>query len=208
KCSQGDERSSDNPAFAPTALLSNHWRSTFACLAELLRHLGIAKVLGVEIYDRDARSMFHLAFAKIVQMSFPMAILLEIFSHMLGDENVTRVTAIHHSLRDIDSSSGNVRATTYVHYAADRSAVNPHTQLEFGVLPRPPTNLQSAFHRGLRSIVEHERHSISCWHGNEPTICLRRAKMFRLAHDPIKQLEQSSLLVSYEFRVTDDVDEE
>src|SRR5207237_7102601 len=99
---------------------------------------------------------------------------------------MTGITAIHDTLRNVDSCSGYVCAATYVHYAADRSAVNPHAQLEFGVFPRRPTNLQSAFHRGLRSIVENERHAISGRHGDEPAIRFGDAKMFCLANNQIQ----------------------
>ena len=41
-------------------------------------------------------------------------------------QDVAGITTIHHPLRNVDSSSGNVCPTTYVHYAADRSAMDPH----------------------------------------------------------------------------------
>ncbi len=39
-----------------------------------------------------------------------------------------------------------------------------------------------------------------------PTLCLRRAEMFSLADDLIKHVEQSALLVRYEFGIADNVD--
>src|SRR5437868_6195824 len=65
-----------------------------------------------------ADAVFHFALAQIMQMALPMTELLEVFSHVPGDENVTGVAAIHYALHDIDSGAGNVGATTYVHHAA------------------------------------------------------------------------------------------
>src|SRR5207237_7501071 len=76
------------------------------------------------------------------------------------------------------------------------------------MFPRRAADLESTFHRRFRSVVEHQRHPISGWDRDEPPICLGRAEMFRFADDPIKQLEQSPLLVRYELGITDDVDEE
>src|SRR5438874_1250316 len=105
---RGDENNCgcNNPASA--LLLSNYWRSTLSCLAELLRHLGITKVFGVEINHSNPNAVFHLAFAKIMQVPLPLTVLFQILGHMFGDEDVAGVTTIHYSLGDIDPGSGNV----------------------------------------------------------------------------------------------------
>ncbi len=118
-----------------------------------------------------------------------MAVLFQVLGHMFRDQDMPGVTTIHHSLRDIDTCSGNVGATTYVHHAADRSAVHPHPQLELPVFPRGTTDLQRAFNRRFRSVVENQRHAVSSWYRDEPPICLRGAEMFRFANDPIQQLQ-------------------
>src|SRR5439155_24744135 len=110
-----------------------------------------------------------------------MAVLFQVLCHMLRDENMTGITAIHDPLCNVDSCPRYVCAATYVHYAADRSAMDPHAELEFRVFARSVTDLQRALHRRLRSVVENKRHAVTSRHGNEPTLCLRRAKVFRLA---------------------------
>src|SRR5205814_659040 len=62
--------------------------------------------------------------------------------------------------------------------------------------------------RRFGSVVEDQRHTITSGYGDEATLCFRGAKMFGLAHYLIKQLQQSPLLVRYELRITDDVDED
>ena len=77
--------------------------------------------------------MFHLAFAKIVQVRLPVPVLFQIFRHMLGEENVSGVTAIHHSLRHVDPGAGDIRALVHINYPADRTAMHTHTQLKLRV---------------------------------------------------------------------------
>src|SRR5437667_11226236 len=135
-------------------------------------------------------------------MALPMTVLFQVLGHMFRDQDMPGVTTIHHSLRDVDSSARYVGATTYVHHTADRSAVHPHPQLELRVFPRGTTDLQRAFHWRFRSIVENQRHPISSRHGDEPPIGHRGTEMFRFANDPIKQLQQPSLLGRYQLGVT------
>src|SRR5437868_7741701 len=124
-----------------------------------------------------------------MEMATPVAVLLQILGHMLRNKNVAGVTTIHHPLRGVDSGARYVRATTYVHHAADRSAVHPHPQLELPVFPRGTTDLQRAFHWRFWSVVENQRHAISSWYRDEPPIGLRGTEMFRFANDPIQQLQ-------------------
>ena len=76
--------------------------------SKLLRHFGIAHLLGIEIDHRDADSVLHFAFPQVVQMALPIAVLFHVLGQVFRNENVAGVAAIHHALRDIDSSSRNV----------------------------------------------------------------------------------------------------
>src|SRR6266481_4031044 len=127
-----------------------------------------------------------------------MAVLFQILRHVLGDEDVAGITTIHHPLRDVDSSSRNVCAATYVHYATDRSAMDPHAELQLRVFTRGIANFQRTLHRGFGSVIEAERRAVAGRHGNEPTLCLRRAEMFRLAVDFLNLREQSDVPLRYE----------
>jgi len=137
-----------------------------------------------------------------------MAVLFQILRHVLGNEDVAGITTIHHPLRDVDSSSRNIGTTTYVYHAANRAAMDPHAQLQLRVFTRGIANFQRTLHRGFGSVIEDERHTVTSRHGNEPTLRLGSAEVFRIANDLIKHVEQSALLVRYEFGITDNVDEE
>jgi hypothetical protein len=63
----------------------------------------------------DADIVFHFAFAQIVQMGTPLAILFQIVRHMLGEQNVPGIPAIHHSLRQVDSRSRHIGAIKAVY---------------------------------------------------------------------------------------------
>src|SRR5438093_777592 len=144
----------------------------------------------------------------MVQVTTPVAVLFEILGHMFRDENVTRVTAVHHPLRDVDARAGDVGATTHVHHATDWSAMNSHPQLELRMFLHRAANLQRTLHRRFRSVVKNQRHAVSTGHSNEATVCLRRAEVVRAAHDLIEQLERAPLLVRHELGIANDVDEE
>jgi len=58
--------------------------------------------------------------------------LLQIFRDMPGEKNVSRITAIHHPLRDIDASTGYVCLPGHVHNSANRTAVHPIRSLNSG----------------------------------------------------------------------------
>src|SRR5262249_24882347 len=73
---------------------------------EFFRDLWIAETILVEVKQMQAQPVLHLARAQIVEVRLPMAILGQIFRHVRRQKNVSGVTAIQHSLRNIDSRTG------------------------------------------------------------------------------------------------------
>ena len=55
-----------------------------------------------------SQSVLHFALAQIVQIRSPMLILREVVGHMFREQNVSGVAAIHHTLSNVDSCSGDV----------------------------------------------------------------------------------------------------
>ena len=70
------------------------------------------------------------AFAKILQVRSPLAVLLEVLSHTLGKKDVPGIATIHHALRDVDSAARQVRSVVYIDDFVHRAAVNAHPQTE------------------------------------------------------------------------------
>src|SRR6266536_1444322 len=99
-------------------------------------------------------------------MALPMAVLFQVLGHMFRDQDMPGITAIHHPLRDVDSGTRNVGATTYVHHATDRPAMNSHAQLQLRMFACSAADLERAFHWRFRSVVENQRHAVTGRNGD------------------------------------------
>jgi hypothetical protein len=71
-------------------------------------NLGISNSVAVKINHVNADAVFHFALAKIVKEGSPARVLFQIVGHVFRQKDVSRVAAIHHSLGDVDSSTGNI----------------------------------------------------------------------------------------------------
>ena len=128
---------------------------------ELLGQLRIAHFIGVEVADMDPDPMLHFACPQLMQERSPPVVLFQIFSHTFGDEDVTGITTIHHSLRQVDPGAGNVLPLVYVSHFADRTAVNPHSQGDPRMFFQGSRNFQSALRRRFGICPENKRHPIA-----------------------------------------------
>jgi hypothetical protein len=85
----------------------------------------------------------------------------QIISHMLGEQNVTGITAIHHSLSDVDPGSGNIGLFVQISNLVNWAAVNAHPHLQFGMTFELPANLNGAEDRGFGAGAENERAAVT-----------------------------------------------
>ena len=118
----------------------------------------VAQFLSVEIDDVDTHIMLHFAFAQVVQMGTPLAILFKIVGHMLGEKNVSGVSAIHHSLRQVDSSARYIRTVVHVGNTAHRSAVDSHAHPQLRVASQRIAHLQRTGNRCVRRGRKNQGH--------------------------------------------------
>ena len=107
------------------------------------------------------------AISQVMQTRGPLPVLHQIIRHVLREENVSGVAAIHHPLRHVDAGPGNVGAPTHVGHLAHRSAVNAHAHGKFRVLPERFGNLQRAPGWFLRAMAKDQRHAIAGRQPNE-----------------------------------------
>jgi len=63
--------------------------------------IGDCRDLCEEIDNVEAHAVFDFAFAEVVQVRLPMSILIQIFGDTLGKQDVSRITAVHHPLRQV-----------------------------------------------------------------------------------------------------------
>jgi hypothetical protein len=81
---------------------------------------------------------------------------------MLGEQNVTGITTIHHPLRDVDPRSGDIGLLVQVTDLIDRTAVDAHPHPQFGMTFEFPANFDRAKDRRFRAGAENERATIAC----------------------------------------------
>src|SRR4029450_3561857 len=105
---------------------------------------------------------------------------------MRRQENVSGITAIKHSLRDIDSRSCKVRFIINVGDSIDRATVNPHSQPNIGMISQGSAYFQRASHRLFRTAEKKECHPVSSRHSDEFARCFCSPKTFGAAPDVIE----------------------
>src|SRR5438034_651639 len=104
---------------------------------EFLGDLWIAETILVEIKQVQAQPVLHLALAQIVQVRLPMAILGQIFRHVRRQKNVSGVTAVQHSLGNIDPR------TRYVCFLVDIRTSVPRASLARSPFVKPSNTVPS-----------------------------------------------------------------
>ena len=158
-------------------------------LEKLLRYLGIAEFFGVKIHHRHMRTVFHFRLTQVVQMLFPVAELFQVFSDVLGKQDVLGIATIHHSLGNVDAGTGDVGPTAHIYYPAYRPTVHAHTQPELRMFFYRAADLQRAFHWRLRRVVKNQRHPVAGRNCNQPMVCVGFAELFGATDNLIQQLE-------------------
>ncbi len=98
-----------------------------------VRKSGVADFITVEIHYLQAFAMFPFAFTEIMKVRMPLVVLLEVLGGVLRHKNVTGVPAIHDALGDIDAGAGNVCLLVQIGDFVDRTTVNTHANLDFGM---------------------------------------------------------------------------
>src|SRR4029450_1766220 len=125
---------------------------------------------------------------------------------MRRQENVSGITAIKHSLRDIDSRSCKVRFIINVSDSIDRATVNPHSQPNPRMILQRSAPLERTPHRFFRTAEKKQRHPVSHRPSIELAACFRRSKTFGASDNLIELLQQFNLLIVRELGITSHVD--
>ena len=79
------------------------------------------------------------------------------------------VAAIHHPLRHVDSSAGEIGPFVYIHDPADRPAVDSHPKLQARMFLERAADLHRALRRRFRTGVKDQRHPVAGWDLNQTT---------------------------------------
>src|SRR4030095_10289313 len=96
-----------------------------------------------------------------MQVTLPTTMLCQIIREAFAHQNVTRVPAIHHPTRDVDSYSGNVFARVSILDVLDWPAVDSHPYRQARVRTQSPSGFQSALGRPLHRTGEDQGHTVA-----------------------------------------------
>src|SRR5258705_11323252 len=91
----------------------------------------------------------------------PLWVMLQVIGDAFGNQNVPRIAAIHHPLRDVNPSAGNVGLLVEVGYLVDRSAVNSHANVKFGMIFQRFADLERAQNGRFETVSKNERAAIA-----------------------------------------------
>lgn len=156
---------------------------------EFLGDLRIAETILVEVKQVQAQPVLHLVLAQIVKVRLPVAILRQIFRHMRRQKNVSGVTAVQHSLRNIDSRTRYIRFLVNIDDSVDRTTVNSHPQLDARMILQLFANLERTLGRFFRTVEENQRNPITGRHPDKFTFCFGGPKTFGVSHDLVEILQ-------------------
>jgi hypothetical protein len=132
----------------------------------------------------------------------------QIFRDPLGQQNVSIISAIHHPLRKVNPSAGDIRCIIYVANFVDRPTVDAHSQLQLRVVFQLLADLDRTPHGRFWTIKKNERHPIA--HGQSNQVpCFFGAVDLLCATDNFSQLLQVlTLLIEEQGRITDQIHKE
>ena len=105
------------------------------------------------------------------------------------------ITAIHHSLCDVDAGAGDVRALVHISHVMDWAAVNTHPYRQARLRAQCMTDLERAFNWILDRASEYQRHAVARRKEDELTRGFRCARRFGAAHELIQLLQRFGLFV-------------
>jgi hypothetical protein len=145
--------------------------------------LRIAEAIFVEVKQVQTQPVLDFALAQIMQARLPMPVLTQVLRYVRGQKNMPGITAIHHTLRNIDSRTGYVRFLVNIGDSADWTTMNSHPQSDSGMILQCSANLERTSRWLFRTVEENERHPIPGRHPDEFASCFRSAETFRTPHD-------------------------
>ena len=90
------------------------------------RQLRLADIIAVEVNKVELYTVFDFNWSKLMQVLAPTGVLPQIVGDAFGKKNVTSITAGHHSLSNVDPTSGDILPFVYIRDRVDGSGVNSH----------------------------------------------------------------------------------
>ncbi len=115
----------------------------------------------------ETQAVFHFAFAEILQVRLPVAIVAQVVGDVLGEENVARIAAVEDTLRNIDSGAGHIDPIIHVSDLIHRAAMNPHAHRNFWSTSQCFGDFERATHRLFEAFEKEQCHAIASRETNQ-----------------------------------------
>src|SRR5205085_9287517 len=131
-----------------------HMSAMFLNGLESSWELWITNLIRIKVRDVYPHSVFHLKRADVVEERSPALVILEVLSHMMREQDVPGVAAIHYPLRHVDAGAGHISAFVHVHDTTNRPAVDPRPNLQARIALERAADLRRALRPFVRTLVE------------------------------------------------------
>src|SRR5207253_3624510 len=99
--------------------------------------------------------------------------------YTFGKENVPSISAIHHSLRDVNPSAGDIGSAVNINQFVDRAAVDSHPDTQFGLRFQPLAQFQGTSSRGFWTSPKDQCHAVASRQTNELAFRVGDLDLFR-----------------------------
>ena len=120
---------------------------------------------------------------------------------------MSSVPAIHHPLRNVEASTGEIGVTIHIYHPAHRTAVDAHSNLQAWMRLERATDFNRALRRRFLTGVEDQRHAVAGWNFYQSTRSFCFLVLIRTADHCGQFVNHRPLLVNRQLRVTNNVDE-
>lgn len=121
---------------------------------------------------------------------------------------MTGVAALHDSLCQIQTGTGEISPARDINNSAHRPTVDAHAQAQLRMILERATNLCGTTNGRLRTCVKDQRHAVARWDLNQAISRLGFLKLVRRANDLCQFIDGCVLLINGKRRIANDVDEQ
>src|SRR5262249_16986215 len=98
---------------------------------------------------------------QIMQPRPPLLVFFEVFSDMSGEQDVARIAATHHPVRQIQTGASEVRLTSYIYNPADRPTMDAHPNTQTRMIFESAAQLHGAPNRRFGTCVKDQCHAVA-----------------------------------------------
>ncbi len=115
----------------------------------------------------------------VVQAVRPFADLGEEPRRVLRNQNVARVSAVHHPLCEVNPTASYIQVRVNVFYSINRPAMDSHSELERRMSSQGTAKLNRGAQRSLWVAEEDKGHTVPRWQANQSLRLRSRSELIQ-----------------------------